>query len=90
MILNEYLTQQLDNTVMVLLSIDNKEIFQYNYWNWISETNQLHLLNDNLSIVHIIYTTGIIEINENGSISYKSKYHPQNCIINFYFGKAIP
>jgi len=47
-------------------------------------------LNDNLSIGHIIYTTGIIEINENGSISYKSKYHPQNCIINFYFGKAIP
>lgn len=89
MSLNEYLTQQLDHTVMILLSIDNKEIFQYNYWNWVKQTDQLHLLNDNLTIGHIIYTTGIVDNNEDGSISYKSENHPQNCTINFYFGKTI-
>ncbi len=70
---------------MISLSVDGKESFQYNYWNWFSQQNQLYLLKDDYSVGHIIYT-GSISPNEDGSISHTSEYHPKNCVLNFYFG----
>lgn len=73
---------------MISLSVDNGEPFQYNCWNWLWEVSQLHLLKNDFSIGHIIHT-GSVTINEDGSISHTSQYHPKNTIINFYLGSVI-
>lgn len=81
----EYLTKNKDSIAMITLSVDNGDPFQYNYWNWINEHNQLVLLKDDYSVGHILYN-GSLTINDDNSISYRSEYHPKNCILNFYFG----
>jgi len=85
MTLHNYLLKNLDQTVMIVLAFENSEKFQYNYWNWFHQESQFHLLKDDFTIGHIIHTGAITE-NEDGSISHNSKYHPQNCNMNFYFG----
>lgn len=92
--LNEYILDNINNTVMISLSIDDKEPFQYNYWNWFNhnhpnwqEQNQLHLLKDDYSIGHILYN-GSISLRSDGSIEYTHNFYPQKCILNFYFGGA--
>lgn len=88
MTFHDYLLQNLSSTVMISLSIDNNEPFQYNNWNWLWETSQFHLLKDDFSIGHIIHH-GYVTVNEDGSISHTSKHHPKDIKINFYFGGAI-
>lgn len=87
MTFHDYLLKNLPITAMISLSVDNNEQFQYNNWNWFHQISQLHLLRDDFSIGHIIHT-GSVTINDDGSISHTSKYHPKNTIMNFYFGGA--
>lgn len=87
MTLHDYLLQNLSSTVMISLAVDEGESFQYNYWNWFHQLSQLHLLKNDFSIGHIIHTSSII-INDDGSITHTSEYHPKNCKLNFYFGGA--
>jgi hypothetical protein len=70
---------------MVSLSVDDQEPFQYNYWNWLHEKAQLHLLKNDYSIGHILYT-GSVTVQGDGSVKHSSKYHPKECVLNFYFG----
>ena len=77
-ILHFYLNEHLGSTVMISLSIDDNESFQYNHWNWLHEI-----------IGHIIHT-GSIEVRDDGSLLHSSKYHPKLCVMNFYFGGATP
>lgn len=88
MTFHDYLLQNLSSTVMISLSVDNGEPFQYNCWNWLWEVSQLHLLKNDFSIGHIIHTSSIT-INDDGSISHTSQYHPKNTKMNFYFGSVI-
>ena len=89
MSLSEYLSDNLDSIAMITLSTDQKELSQYNYWNWFPEKHEFHLLNDNYTIGHIIHTWGSpITIKDNGSISVVSKYQPKNIVLTFYFGGA--
>jgi hypothetical protein len=74
---------------MISLAIDNGQPFQYNYWNWFYQTSEFHLLKDDYSLGHIIHTSSV-SLNEDGSITHTSKYHPKNVIMNFYFGQATP
>lgn len=92
MTLNEYLVQHLDSVVMITLSTDEKEVFQYNHWNYLMNTinpndREFHLLNDNYTVGHILYA-GTITMREDGAIVYtSSKNHkPKNVVLNFYFG----
>ena len=87
-ILHFYLNEHLGSTVMISLSIDDNESFQYNHWNWLHEISELRLLKDDFSIGHIIHT-GSIEVRDDGSLLHSSKYHPKLCVMNFYFGGAI-
>lgn len=86
-ILHDYLSQNLNATVMIGLSIDEAGEFQYNKWNWFHQIGQLHLLRDDFSIGHVIHT-GSVEFRDDGSIIHTSKYHPKSCLMNFYFGGA--
>ena len=88
-ILHFYLNEHLGSTVMISLSIDDNESFQYNHWNWLHEISELRLLKDDFSIGHIIHT-GSIEVRDDGSLLHSSKYHPKLCVMNFYFGGATP
>lgn len=88
MTFHDYLLRNLSSTVMISISIDNGEPFQYNYWNWFHQVSQFHLLKNDFSLGHIIHT-GSITINNDGSITHTSKYHPKNIVMNFYFGGAI-
>lgn len=90
--LNEYISANISNTVMISLHIDDNEPFQYNYWNWFNheypnwqEHNQLHLLKDDYSIGHILYN-GSITQQDDGSIEYSHLHYPKKCLLNFYFG----
>jgi hypothetical protein len=85
MIFYDYLKKNLDSTAMITLST-GYDIFQYNYWNWLSN-GQFHLLNDDYTVGHILHD-GNIEQNEDGSVVFSANYHPQKLILNFYFGKA--
>jgi hypothetical protein len=85
MTFNDYLLNQLSQTVMITLSTGH-DIFQYNYWNWLSN-GQFHLLNDDYTIGHILHD-GTISQNEDGSLVFSAHYHPCKLILNFYFGKA--
>lgn len=86
-ILHFYLNEHLSSTVMISLSVDDNESFQYNHWNWLHEVSELRLLKDDFSIGHIIHT-GSIEVRDDGSLLHSSKYHPKLCVLNFYFGGA--
>ena len=66
-ILHFYLNEHLGSTVMISLSIDDNESFQYNHWNWLHEISELRLLKDDFSIGHIIHT-GSIEVRDDGSM----------------------
>ena len=88
-ILHFYLNEHLSSTVMISLSIDDNESFQYNHWNWLHEISELRLLKDDFSVGHIIHT-GSIEVRDDGSLLHSSKYHPKLCVMNFYFGGATP
>jgi|LakMenEpi03Aug12_release.lakeMendotaPanAssembly.Ray.scaffolds.fasta_scaffold618466_3 hypothetical protein len=85
MTLHDYLLKNLEQTVMIALSVDNQSPVQYNYWNWFHDKSQLHLLKEDYSIGHILHT-GSVTMNDDGSINHVSKYHPKECILNFYFG----
>jgi hypothetical protein len=85
MTLHDYLLKNLEQTVMISLSIDNQDLLQYNYWNWLHEKSQLHLLKNDYSIGHILHT-GSVRIQDDGSVKHSSKYHPKECVLNFYFG----
>lgn len=85
MTLHDYLLKNLDSTVMITVGIDKDQTMQYNYWNWFHEKSQFHLLNDDFTIGHIIHT-GSVTINDDGSITHTSKYHPKTLNMNFYFG----
>lgn len=89
MTLNEYLNKNLSQIVMITLSTDQQDTCQYNYWNWFPQINQLHLLKNDFSLGHILHD-GTISINEDGSLAYKSKYLPKECMINCYFGGSLP
>lgn len=89
MTLHDYLLQNLPSTVMIHLSVVGDISFQYNYWNWFHQIGQLHLLQDDYSIGHILHS-GIITQNEDGSILYQSEFLPKQCQINFYFGTIVP
>jgi hypothetical protein len=86
---HDFLVKNLDSTVMINLSIDGNESFQYNNWNWFHPIGQLHLLKDDFSIGHIIHT-GSVEVREDGSLLHSSKYSPKISVLNFYFGGATP
>ena len=88
-ILHFYLNEHLSSTVMISLSIDDNESFQYNHWNWLHEISELRLLKDDFSVGHIIHT-GSIEVRDDGSLLHSSKYHPKLCVMNFYFGGVTP
>jgi hypothetical protein len=88
-ILHFYLNEHLSSTVMISLSVDDGESFQYNHWNWLHEISELRLLKDDFSIGHIIHT-GSIEVREDGSLLHSSKYNPKISVLNFYFGGATP
>jgi len=89
MTFHDYLLQNLSSTVMISLVIDNGQPIQYNYWNWFYQTSEFHLLKDDYSLGHIIHTSSV-SLNEDGSITHISNYHPKNVIMNFYFGQATP
>jgi hypothetical protein len=96
MTLDEYLVQHLDSVVMITLSTDEKEVFQYNHWNYLMNTMNLndrefHLLNDDYTLGHILYSGGVT-VRENGAVVYTSSknYKPKNVVLNFYFGGATP
>lgn len=88
MTLDKYLADNLSQTVMIVLSIEDRST-QYNYWNWIQNNNQLHLLNDDMSLGHIVHN-GSISQNQDGSITYSSEYYPKNATLNLYFGGVTP
>lgn len=95
MTLNEYLVQHLDSVVMITLSTDEKEVFQYNHWNYLMNTRNMverefHLLNDDYTIGHILYV-GDVTVREDGAVVYVSSqnYKPKNVVLNFYFGGAV-
>lgn len=85
MTLYYYLLNHLDQTAMIDLRTGD-DIFQYNYWNLLSN-GQFHLLNDDYTLGHILHSGSISE-NEDGSIVFSSQYHPTKLILNFYFGKT--
>jgi hypothetical protein len=85
MTLHDYLLKNLNSTVMIALSIDEIESYQYNYWNWFHQIGQLHLLKDDYSIGHIIHTGSIKDQNDN-SVICESQYHPKQFKLDFYFG----
>ena len=85
MTLHDYLLKNLNSVAMIGITIDNHNIIQYNYWNWFVEKGELHLLHDDLTIGHIIYS-GSISLNDDGSITHQSKYNPKIVNMNFYFG----
>lgn len=87
MTFHDYLLKNLETTVMISLSFNDNESYQYNNWNWFHQMNQFHLLRDDFTIGHILHG-GIVTENEDGSITLNSKYHPQQCQLNFYFGGA--
>jgi len=89
MTLHDYLLKNLPSTVMISLTVDNNQPTQYNYWNWFYQKSEFHLLKDDYSLGHIIHTSSV-SLNEDGSITHTSKYHPKNVIMNFYFGQATP
>jgi hypothetical protein len=82
MTLHDYLLRNLSSATMISLTVDNKGQIQYNYWNWFHEKSELHLLKDDYSLGHIIHM-GSASINQDGSITHTSKYHPKNTTINF-------
>jgi hypothetical protein len=86
MTFHDYLLKNLENTAMIDLRTGD-DIFQYNYWNWFHQKFELHLLNDDYTIGHILHG-GTISENEDGSVVFSSKHHPCKLILNFYFGKA--
>lgn len=86
MTFHDYLLKNLDHTVMISLSIDGIS-YQYNCWNWFHQTAEFHLLKDDFTIGHILHG-GNINQNEDGSITFNSKYNPKQCQLNFYFGGA--
>lgn len=88
MTFHDYLLKNLSSTVMISLSVDNSETFQYNKWNWFHQNSQFHLLKDDGRIGHIIHT-GTVVVNDDGSITHTSQYHPQNTVMNFYFGGLL-
>lgn len=88
MTLHDYLLKNLSQTVMITVQVDDKDPFQYNYWNWFHQQGQLHLLKDDFSVGHIIHGGTVIS-NDDGSVTHESKFHPQKCILNFYLGKVI-
>jgi hypothetical protein len=83
----KYLLDNLENTARIDLHIEDN-IFQYNYWNWILrdsthyQKSELHLLNDDYTIGHILYD-GKVSENEDGSVVYYSKNYPCKLILNF-------
>jgi hypothetical protein len=94
MTLDEYLLQHLDSVVMITLSTDEKEVFQYNHWNYLmnminANDREFHLLNDDYTLGHILYC-GDVTVREDGAIVYTSSwnYKPKNVVLNFYFGGA--
>ena len=94
MTLDEYLVQHLDSVVMITLSTDEKEVFQYNHWNYVMNTisvndREFHLLNDDYTLGHILYV-GDVTVREDGAIVYTASknYKPKNVVLNFYFGGA--
>jgi len=96
MSLDEYLVQHLDSVVMITLSTDEKEVFQYNHWNYLMNMinvndREFHLLNDDYTLGHILYC-GDVTVREDGAIVYTSSknYKPKNVVLNFYFGGATP
>ena len=84
MTFHDYLLRNLSSATMIYLTVDNNQPIQYNYWNWVyqNQTSEFHLLKDDYSLGHIIHT-GSVSINEDGSITHTSKYHPKNTTINF-------
>lgn len=89
MTLHEYLTKNLQSTVMIALSVDEGGSYQYNYWNWFHQIGQLHLLKDDYSIGHIIHT-GSVKSQEDNSVVCESNYYPKQFKLDFYFGGATP
>ena len=87
MTLNEYLSEHSTSLAMISVKIGDKDPIQYNYWNIFPVG--IHLLDDNYKIDYIIHDCNIVS-QEDGSILLQSNYHPKNCIMNFYFGGAIP
>lgn len=84
MTLHDYLLKNLSQTVMIQITV-NDVTKQYNAWNWFHQEGQLHFINDDGTIGHIIHG-GIVSENNDGSITLSSKYCPKNCVLNFYFG----
>lgn len=87
MTLNDWVTDHLESVAMIELVIDSQS-FQYNYWNWLKQNNQLHLLKDDYSIGHIIHS-GTVFSSDDGGIINESVANPKKCKMNIYFGKAI-
>lgn len=87
MTFHDYLLKNINHTVMISLSIDGNEPFQYNQWNWFHQISQLHLLRDDFTIGHILHG-GAISENDDGSIQLTSSHYPKDCQLNFYFGGA--
>lgn len=95
MILVDYLNSNLDSIAMIGLCCDNKDLsedtlFNYNYWTWNKHQNTLYLLKNCYRAGHILsfLESDIIEQPEETSFLVKSKNHPQNYRLNFYFGGA--
>ena len=88
MTFHDYLLQNLEQTVMISLSVDGGEsIHQYNYWNWFHYNGQFHLLKDDFSIGHILHS-GSVSKQDDSSIVLNNNHHPKRCMLNFYFGGA--
>lgn len=89
MTMHDYCLKNLNQTVMITIQTENTPSIQYNYWNWMHEIGQLHLLKDDLSIGHILHN-GYIEENPDQSLTFNSNLHPKKCNVNFYFGAVTP
>lgn len=89
MTIHDYLTKNLQSTVMMALSVDGAESYQYNYWNWFHQIGQLHLLRDDYTIGHIIHA-GSVKSQEDSSVICESSHHPKQFKLSFYFGGATP
>jgi len=88
MSLNEYLKQHLNSVAMITFSTDEKEVFQYNHWNYLTN-GEFHLLNDDYTLGHILYP-GDVTIRDDGAVIYSSLNHkPNKVVLNFYFGGAV-
>lgn len=85
MTLHDYLAKNLKSTVMILLSVNETESYQYNYWNWFHQIGQLHLLKDDYSIGHIVHD-GYVKNQENNSLVCESHHYPKKFKLDFYFG----